>query len=80
MGVRKIKTVFTAEPRQLEAIAALIEAGRYRTPSEFLREAIDDKLERLRSSRLAEQVARYCAGGHADEDSDLIDAQAVPED
>jgi Arc/MetJ-type ribon-helix-helix transcriptional regulator len=73
----KVKTVFSAERRQLSAIEALVEAGRYRSASEFLREAIDEKLERLRGSRLAEQVARYCAGGRAQEDLDLIGAQAL---
>lgn len=36
------------------------------------------KLERLEKARLAEAVKRYCAAGHALEDTDLIDAQAFP--
>lgn len=80
MGARKVKTVFTADAEQVAAIDALIQSGRYRTTSEFLREAIDDKLRRLRAGRLSDQVARYCTGGHADEDRELIDAQALPEE
>jgi Arc/MetJ-type ribon-helix-helix transcriptional regulator len=45
----------------------MVRRGRYRTSSEFLREAIDDKLERLRRDLLAEQVARYCVRRAADE-------------
>ena len=80
MSARKVKTVFTADPVQIAAIDALVQRGRYRTTSEFLREAIDEKLRRLRASRLSDQVTRYVARGHADEDLELIRAQAPVED
>lgn len=76
MAQRKRKVVFTADPSQLRRIDEHVEAGRYRTTSEFLREAIDDKLSSLHASRLGEEVARYCATDHAGEDEGLIDAQA----
>jgi Arc/MetJ-type ribon-helix-helix transcriptional regulator len=74
--VTKRKAVFTAEPEQLEQIQEMVRKGRYRTSSEFLREAIDEKLARLRRDLLAEQVARYCGKGYAREDEDLIAGQA----
>ena len=80
MALHKQKAVFTAEPKQLEDIAALVEAGRYGSASEFLREAIREKLERVRRKRIAEQVSRYCDSGHAGEDEDLIGAQAFDEE
>lgn len=76
MVYQKRKTVFIAESHQVEAIGRLVEAGHYRSTSEFIREAIEEKLERLRRLRLSEQVARYCAEGHGDEDAGLIDHQA----
>lgn len=80
MAQRKQKTVFTAEPEQLKEIGEVVSSGRYRSTSEFLREAIDDKLQRLQRERLADQVDRYCSEGHADEDSDLVEAQAFEPD
>jgi len=76
----KRKAVFTAQPDQLDQIQALVRSGRYRSSSEFLREAIDEKLEGLDRERLAEQVARYCQGGHADEDASLAAGQAFDPD
>jgi Arc/MetJ-type ribon-helix-helix transcriptional regulator len=74
--VAKRKAVFTAEPDQLDRIQEMVRRGRYRTSSEFLREAIDEKLERLRRDLLAEQVARYCVRRYAEEDQGLIAGQA----
>ena len=76
MGTTKRKTVINAEASQIERVQPLIEAGRYRTLSEFVREAMDEKLQRIERERLAEAVERYCTAGHAVEDLDLIDAQA----
>jgi Arc/MetJ-type ribon-helix-helix transcriptional regulator len=73
----KKKAVFSADPTQLEKIQKVVRSRRYRSASEFLREAIDEKLERLHRDVLAEQVARYCAKGYAQEDEGLIDAQAI---
>jgi Arc/MetJ-type ribon-helix-helix transcriptional regulator len=77
---QKRKAVFTADPRQLERIDALVRAGRYRSASEFLREAIDEKLHALAGQRLKEEVARYCAEGYGDEDRALVDMQAFDEE
>ncbi|MGH9360401.1 MAG: ribbon-helix-helix protein, CopG family [Thermoanaerobaculia bacterium] len=80
MAASKRKTVFTAEPAQLERIREIVESGRYRTSSELIREAIDEKLERVRQDLLAEQVATYCDCGFAGEDEELIDLQAFDRD
>ena len=81
MAEVKRKAVFTAEPTQLERIREVVETGRYRTSSELIREAIDEKLERVRRDLLAEQVAAYCEGGHVgEEDAGLIDIQAFDRD
>ena len=76
MAIAKRKAVFTAEPDQLEQIRQLVDSGRYRTSSELIREAIDEKLERVRRDLLTEQVASYCDAGYADEDADLLAVQA----
>ena len=72
----KRKTVINAEASQIERVQPLIDAGRYRTLSEFVREAMDEKLQRIERERITEAVERYCAAGHALEDVDLIDVQA----
>ena len=79
MASTKLKTVFTAEARQVERIRSLVRARRYKTPSEFLREAIDEKLAALERARLEQQVARYCDTAVTGEDRELIDAQAFDE-
>jgi|SRR5882724_3353461 len=50
---------------------------RDRTLSDFVREAMDEKLARLEHELLADEVERYCAAGHGEEDGELIAAQAV---
>jgi Arc/MetJ-type ribon-helix-helix transcriptional regulator len=57
-----------------------VRCGKYRSVSEFLREAIDEKLTRMRRRRLEDQVARYCAKGYANEDPDLVRIQAFESD
>ena len=57
MAPTKKKTVFNAEPRQLDEIQAVVKTGRFRSVSELLREAIDEKLERLRRERFG---GPYC--------------------
>lgn len=79
MGAKK-KAVFTAEPEQIDQIQEMVRRGRYRSSSEFLREAIDEKLDRLRGDLLAEQVARYCENNYASEDEGLISRQAFDEE
>jgi Arc/MetJ-type ribon-helix-helix transcriptional regulator len=76
MANPKRKAVFTAEPAQLERIREVVETGRYRNSSQLIREAIEEKLERVRRDLLAEQVAAYCEGGYAREDEELIEIQA----
>ena len=77
MAQTKQKAVFTAEPNQLEEIQEVVRSGRYGSTSEFLREAIDEKLQRLRLERLAEQVEHYCTAGLDGEDRELVDLQAL---
>ena len=79
MGHQKRKTVFTAEHAQIAHIQALVRSGRYRSASEFLRKAIDEKLDRLQREQLAQRVARYCAEGYADEGRALAEIQAFEE-
>ena len=76
MAPKKQKAVFTAKPEQLRQIRLVVQSRRYRSASELLREAIDEKLERLRRERLAAQVDRYCEEGFADEAVGLIESQA----
>ena len=62
---------------QLRRVEQLVASGRYRTLSDFVREALDEKLARVEEEVLADEVERYCAAGYAHEDADLIDAQAI---
>lgn len=79
MGTKK-RTVINADARQIERVGSLVTQGRYRTVSDFVREAVDEKLARIEDARLEDEVARYCAEGHADEDTELIAAQAFDPD
>ena len=72
----KAKAVVNAEKRQLVEIERLVKSGSYASVSEFMRQAVDEKLERLREARLGEQVARYSAAGHSEEDGDSVAAEA----
>ncbi len=80
VATRKEKIVFNAELRQADAIRDLVAAGRYRSASEFLRDAVELKLADLRRARLEEQLDRYCELGYAEQDDGLIDAQALDEE
>jgi Arc/MetJ-type ribon-helix-helix transcriptional regulator len=73
----KRRTVINAEPGQIARAQALVAQGRYRTLSDFVREAVDEKLARVEEALLADEVARYCAAGHAEEDAELIEAQVL---
>jgi hypothetical protein len=44
--------------------------------SEFVREAVADKLDRIRRDRLGDQLNRYCEQGYGAEDGELITGQA----
>ena len=74
----KQKAVVNAEKSQIERVQRLVEAGHYGSLSEFVRDAVNEKLARIEQGRIAEAVERYCAAGHADEDEDLISGQAAP--
>jgi Arc/MetJ-type ribon-helix-helix transcriptional regulator len=80
MTATKQKAVISAEKSQLERVRRLVDGGRYRTVSDFVREALEEKLERLDQMQVAEAVERYCAAGHAGEDLDLIPKQAMGAD
>lgn len=76
MGTRKAKTVFSADVEQMREVERLVEQGLYASPSQFLREAISEKLVRLERKRLARQVEQFCSNGEADDGADLVDWQA----
>jgi len=76
MADRKRKAVISAREEDLAAVEALVRQGRYRTVSEFVREAMAEYLERVRREQLAEQVTRYCDEVRPDEDAELIGWQA----
>ena len=66
-----------AYAHQLRRVEKLVASGRYRTLSDFVREALDEKLARVEEEVLADEVERYCAAGYAHEDGDLIAAQTI---
>ena len=80
MAQTKAKAVFTAEPDQLRQIREHVKSGRYQSASEFLREAIREKILRLRRERLADQVARYCEESEGTNSTDIMDFQAFDEE
>jgi Arc/MetJ-type ribon-helix-helix transcriptional regulator len=73
----KERAVVNAYADQLRRVEQLVASGRYRTLSDFVREALDEKLARVEEEVLADEVERYCAAGYANEDADLIAAQAI---
>jgi len=73
----KRRTVINADASHLRQAKVLIASGRYRTLSDFVREAMDEKLARVQRELLADEVERYCAAGHAKEDVDLVAGQAL---
>jgi len=77
MALRRQKAVFTADPEQLRQLRVIVQSRRYRSASELLREAIDEKLERLRRERLAAQVDRYCDEALGDEEPGMVESQAL---
>lgn len=70
------KAVINAEPEALADVEALVREGRFASVSEFVREAMREKLARLRRERLHRQVASYCREVDIDEGDNLIAAQA----
>lgn len=67
----------STSPEHVAEVEKLVGAGHYRSVSEFVREAMAEKLERLAAARVAEQVSRYCA---MEQDDDLIAGQAFDAD
>lgn len=76
--VTRKKAVISAEPDVLSEVQALVRKGAYPTVSAFVREAMADKLARVRNLELREQVAKYCRA--VGDDDELIAAQAFPDD
>ena len=76
MAPTKKKTVFNADPGQLDEIRKVVSTGRFRSASELLREAIDEKLERLRRERLDAQVESFVAEPTEAWDDEIVDLQA----
>ena len=76
MPATKRKAVISAERAHLDAVEALVQEGRYRTVSHFVRDAVAEKLERLERERLTEQVSRYCEAGADGADDELVEWQA----
>jgi Arc/MetJ-type ribon-helix-helix transcriptional regulator len=77
MTALRKKAVVSADADDLLRVEQLVHAGAYRNVSQFVREAMAEKLAREQRARLAEQVARYSEAGHATEDIDLVARQAV---
>lgn len=75
-GEGEEEAVVNAEAEQLSRVEGLVREGRYRSISEFVREAIADKLQSLNQSRVEEQLDRYCGHGLDQEGDDLIGGQA----
>ena len=77
MGTKR-RTVISADAGHIQQAEALVAAGRYRTLSDFVREAMDEKLARLEQEMLVDEVARYCATERDEAaDDDLISSQAL---
>jgi Arc/MetJ-type ribon-helix-helix transcriptional regulator len=79
-GMARKKAVVSAEPDALAAVQSLVRRGKYASVSEFMREAMAEKLGRLRQTRLNEHVARYCRDSDLRDADDLIAQQAFPRD
>lgn len=73
---RKRKAVISAEASDLDAVESLVHQGRYRTVSEFVREAVAEKLARHWRERLGEQIDRHAAAGTDGSDDELVEWQA----
>jgi Arc/MetJ-type ribon-helix-helix transcriptional regulator len=74
------KAVVSADAGPMAEVERLVAEGQYASVSEFVRQAVAEKLARHRRTRLEEQVARYCAGSEADAEDDLVSGQAFPRD
>jgi Arc/MetJ-type ribon-helix-helix transcriptional regulator len=79
MGTKR-RAVISAEAAVIDDVERLVQAKRYRTVSEFVGQALVEKLERERASALAEEVARYVAthAESSDDEAVLARAQALP--
>jgi Arc/MetJ-type ribon-helix-helix transcriptional regulator len=75
----KRKAVISADAADLDAVETLVRDGRYRTVSEFVREAVSEKLSRVWRDRLSEQIDRHAAAGETGADDELVEWQAFDE-
>lgn len=76
----KTRTVVSAESAEVAEVERLVRAGRYETVSDFVRQAMREKLQRERHCALAEELERHVRtmpDEHA-EDAALVRAQALP--
>jgi Arc/MetJ-type ribon-helix-helix transcriptional regulator len=78
MGRRK--AVVSADGAAMAEVERLVREGKYASVSEFVREAVSEKLSRLRRTRLEEQVARYCTTPDERDAEDLVPRQAYLDD
>lgn len=77
MSTTRRKAVVNATAGDLDRVNELVARGVYRSLSEFVREAMAEKLAAIRQEQLAAQVTDYCLESHADEDAELISGQAM---
>ncbi|MCC7534623.1 MAG: hypothetical protein IT379_00335 [Deltaproteobacteria bacterium] len=76
MVTRKTKAVVSADADDWQRVESLVGQGRYLSASQFVREAVAEKLARLDAATLDAAVQRYVEMGYATEDVDLVEAQA----
>ncbi|MDQ3033393.1 MAG: ribbon-helix-helix domain-containing protein [Myxococcota bacterium] len=76
----KARTVVSAEPDEIAEVERLVRAGKYETVSDFVRQAMREKLRREHDAALAEELERYVRAqpGERSEDDALVRAQALP--
>lgn len=76
----KARTVVSAEADEIAAVERLVRAGKYETVSDFVRQAMSEKLRREHDAALADEVERYvrARSGERSEDDALVRAQALP--
>jgi Arc/MetJ-type ribon-helix-helix transcriptional regulator len=79
MASRTRKIVFTPERGDLEEIDQVIRSARYSSVSSFVREAVREKLLRLRDEEMFAAVEEYCRVGVENTD-DLMAAQALDDE
>lgn len=76
----KTRTVVSAESSEIAEVERLVRAGQYETVSDFVRQAMREKLQREHDSALAEELERYVRTmpDESSEDVALVRSQALP--